>query len=140
MIRFCTLDIAMPELDLDAVRSWVTTVVEQQGYQVGELWYYFCSDETLLSINRERLGHDFYTDIITFPLDDGAGPLNREFCISLDRVADNALQFGCSYESELLRTIIHGVLHLVGFDDLTDEDRTTMRSMEQKCLKIILNS
>lgn len=139
MIRFSTIDIAMPKIDTSRVRSWITSVVESRGYQVGELYYYFCSDDALLEINRERLGHDFYTDIVTFPLHDEGTIISSEFCISVDRVADNATSFGRSFESELHRVIIHGVLHLIGFDDLSDSDRVAMREMEEKCLENLFN-
>lgn len=134
MIRFSTLDIDMPQFDPSAVRSWITSIIESKGYRVGELYYYFCSDETLLNINRERLGHDFYTDIVTFPFVEGGDFISSEFCISVDRIADNAQRFERSFDSELHRVIIHGVLHLIGFDDHTDEDRKEMREMEEKCL------
>lgn len=139
MIQFNAIDIAMPLLEVDRVRAWIVGVVEAEGYRVGELHYYFCSDEMLLSINRDRLGHDFYTDIVTFPLSLEGGVISSEFCISVDRVADNAAMLGRSFEEELHRVVIHGVLHLVGFDDLTDEDRKKMRSQEDKCLKILFN-
>lgn len=137
MIKFHAIDIEMPLLDVDKVRDWISGVVEGEGYRVGELHYYFCSDDTLLAINRDRLGHDFYTDIVTFPLSLEGGVISSEFCISVDRVADNAQVLGRKFEEELHRVIIHGVLHLVGFDDLTDEDRKKMRSQEDKCLKIL---
>ena len=139
MIKFKAIDIDMPLLEVERVRTWITTVIETEGYHVGELYYYFCSDETLLAINRERLGHDFYTDIVTFPLSLEDGVISSEFCISVDRVADNAVELGRSFEEELHRVVIHGVLHLVGFDDLTDDDRKKMRSQEDKCLKILFN-
>lgn len=136
MIQFHTIDVMMPQLDLEKVRLWINSVVLSAGYQVGELHYYFCSDETLLNINKERLGHDFYTDIVTFPLGDCEVYISSEFCLSLDRIAENSLTFGRSFESELLRVIIHGVLHLIGFDDLTDEDEQKMRSKEEECLNL----
>ena len=136
MIQFHTIDVMMPQLDLEKVRLWINSVVLSAGYQIGELHYYFCSDETLLNINKERLGHDFYTDIVTFPLDDCEVYISSEFCLSLDRIAENSLTFGRSFESELLRVIIHGVLHLIGFDDLTDEDEQKMRSKEEECLNL----
>lgn len=139
MIRFSTIDVAMPNIDASQVRSWIAHVVESRGFRVGELYYYFCSDEALLKINRERLGHDFYTDIVTFPLIDDGTLISSEFCISVDRIADNARSFGRSFESELHRVIIHGVLHLIGFDDLTDSDRMAMREMEEKCLEMLFN-
>lgn len=137
MIRFQTIDVMMPALDWDWVRLWISNVIESEGYKVGELHYYFCGDETLLGINRERLGHDFYTDIVTFPLGDCEKYISSEFCISLDRVAENCLNFGRSFESELLRVVIHGVLHLTGYDDLTDSDRQQMRDKEEECLQLL---
>ena len=136
MIRFQTIDVVMPILDLDQVRDWIESVILRQDYRVGELYYYFCSDEALLEINQKRLGHDFYTDIVTFPLGEEGRVISSEFCISLDRVAENCLNFGRSFESELLRVIIHGVLHLIGFDDHTEADQASMRLMEEKCLEI----
>ena len=138
MIRFQVIDVMMPSLDFDRVRAWVETVVEHEGYQVGEMYYYFCSDEALLDINQRRLGHDFYTDIVTFPLVEG-NLVSSEFCLSLDRIAENSLNFGRSYESELLRVIIHGVLHLVGYDDLTEAEEMEMRYKEEKCLDLYYN-
>ena len=140
MIRFHTIDVPFPPIESESVRSWITQVITDAGYQVGALHHYFCSDETLLDINRQRLGHDFYTDIVTFPLDEDPVMISSEFCISLDRIADNARSLGVSYESELHRVIIHGVLHLIGFDDLTDAERQQMREQEEKCLKLILNN
>ncbi len=139
MIRFDTIDVMMPALDLDRVRIWIARVIEDEGYRVGELYYHFCSDEALLDINQRRLGHDFYTDIVTFPLGEEGEWVSSEFCISLDRVAENSLQFGRPFESELLRVVIHGVLHLIGFDDHSDEESAAMRSMEEKCLNIFYN-
>ena len=139
MIRFQVIDVMMPQLDLDRVRAWIEAVVEREGYRIGEMYYYFCSDEALLDINQRRLGHDFYTDIVTFPIVEET-LISSEFCLSLDRIAENSLNFGRSFEGELLRVIIHGVLHLMGYDDHTDEDRAEMRSKEEECLKIYYNN
>ena len=127
----------MPPIEPHKVKAWIGTVAEQYGKSVGELYYYFCSDDKLLEINRERLGHDFYTDIVTLPLTDCETVLSSEFCISTDRIKENAETFGRSYESELHRVIIHGVLHLIGFDDLTDEEEKTMREKEEEALKLL---
>lgn len=137
MIRFFTIDVDMPVFDSEKVRQWIISVIEERGYFVGELYYYFCSDDALLDINRQRLGHDFYTDIVTFPLTESVPYISSEFCISLDRVAENARLFGHSFEHELHRVMIHGVLHLIGFDDLDDQARVLMRSMEEKCLSLL---
>ncbi len=136
MIRFSTLDVEMPPIEPQHIKAWIGEVVEKHGKMVGELYYYFCSDEKLLEINRERLGHDFYTDIVTFPLTDCETILSSEFCISVDRIKENAETFGRSYKSELHRVIIHGVLHLVGFDDLTDEEEEEMRKQEEISLEL----
>ena len=137
MIRFSTLDVEMPPIDPQRDKAWISQVAESYGKTVGELYYYFCSDEKLLEINRERLGHDFYTDIVTFPLTDCESVLSSEFCISIDRIKENAETFGRSYESELHRVIIHGVLHLIGFDDLTDEEEKEMREQEEEALNLL---
>ena len=139
MIRFSTLDVEMPPIKPQSVKLLIVEVVEKHGKTVGELYYYFCSDEKLLEINRERLSHDFYTDIVTFPLTDCETVLSSEFCISVDRIKENAVTFGRTYESELHRVIIHGVLHLIGFDDLTDEEEKEMREKEEEALKTLFS-
>ncbi len=137
MIRFSTMDVSMPALAPSMVKAWICGIAEQHGKRVGELHYYFCSDDKLLEINRERLGHDFYTDIVTFPLTDCVAVLSSEFCISVDRIKENAETFGRSFESELHRVIIHGVLHLIGYDDQTEEEKREMRSLEEEALALL---
>ncbi|MCR5038975.1 MAG: rRNA maturation RNase YbeY [Bacteroidales bacterium] len=137
MIRFSTLDVDMPTIDQQRTKAWIEKVAQGYGKPIGELYYYFCSDDQLLDINKQRLGHDFYTDIVTFPLNDCETVLSSEFCISVDRIKENAITFSRSYESELHRVIIHGVLHLIGFDDHTDEDKQLMREKEEEALKLL---
>ena len=139
MIRFSTLDVEMPLVDSQKTKAWIEVVAQSYGKTIGELFYYFCSDDMLLEINKQRLGHDFYTDIVTFPLTDCETVLSSEFCISVDRIKENAVTFGRSYESELHRVIIHGVLHLIGFDDHTDEDEQIMREKEEEALKLLFS-
>ena len=139
MIRFSTLDVDMPPVDAQRDKAWIEAVAQGYGKTIGELYYYFCSDEKLLEINRERLGHDFYTDIVTFPLTDCETVLSSEFCISVDRIKENAETFGRSSESELHRVIIHGVLHLIGFDDHTDAEEKEMREKEEEALKLLFS-
>ena len=134
MIRFSTLDVEMPPIDPQRTKAWIQAVAQQYGKTVGELYYYFCSDDKLLEINQQRLGHDFYTDIVTFPLTDCETVLSSEFCISVERIKENAETFGRSYESELHRVIIHGVFHLIGFDDHSDEEEKEMREKEEEAL------
>ena len=139
MIRFSTLDVDMPPIDPQKTKAWIEAVAQSYGKTIGELYYYFCSDDQLLDINKQRLGHDSYTDIVTFPLTDCETILSSEFCISVDRIQENAVTFGRNYESELHRVIIHGVLHLIGFDDHTVEDEQTMREKEEEALKLLFN-
>lgn len=139
MIRFSTLDVEMPPIDPTRDKAWIEAVAEKHGKTIGELYYYFCSDDKLLEINRERLGHDFYTDIVTFPLTDCETVLSSEFCISTDRIKENAETFSRSYESELHRVIIHGVLHLIGFDDHTEEDEKEMHEKEEESLILLFS-
>ena len=139
MIRFNTLDVEMPPIEPQRAKAWIETVAKGYGKTIGELYYYFCSDDKLLEINRQRLGHDFYTDIVTFPLTDCATVLSSEFCISVDRVKENAVTFGRTLESELHRVVIHGVLHLIGFDDHSEEDEKQMREKEEEALKMLFS-
>jgi rRNA maturation RNase YbeY len=133
------LDVEMPPIDQPKAKAWIEAVAQGYDKSIGELYYYFCSDEKLLEINRQRLGHDFYTDIVTFPLTECETVLSSEFCLSLDRIKENAETFGRSYENELHRVIIHGVLHLIGFDDHTDEEEKNMREKEEEALKILFS-
>lgn len=137
MIRFQTIDVMMPQIDQAKVKAWIEQVIALNGKRVGELYYYFCSDDKLLEINKQRLSHDFFTDICTFPLTDCETTVSSEFCISLDRVAENSLMFGRTFQSELHRVIIHGVLHLVGFDDLCEAEEKEMRMQEEICLDML---
>lgn len=94
------------------------------------------SDEELLSINKKHLEHDYYTDIITFDYSRG-NKISGELYVSLERVEENALALGLSYESELRRVVAHGILHLIGFKDKTEEEEKAMRSKEDEVLAYI---
>ena len=118
------------------VKEWIRDFVVTYGKEVGELYYSFCSDEYLYQMNVDLLGHDFYTDIITFPLNECETVLSAEFHISIDRIKENAITFNRSFEDELHRVMAHGVLHLIGFDDLTEDDEKEMRRQEDFCLSI----
>lgn len=123
-------------LDLDFVESWLDRVGESHGKLVGELSYLFCDDEKILEVNREFLQHDYYTDIITF--DYCRGKLLRgDMVISLDTVASNAELVGATYERELLRVIVHGLLHLCGINDKGPGEREIMESHEDAALSML---
>ena len=133
MIRFTSEDIAMPVLDERKVGRWIRAVAADYGFTVGNINYIFCSDERELAVNREFLGHDYYTDIITF---DYSTPstLNGDIFISLDTVRSNAETVGVPFEQELLRILIHGVLHLTGQGDKTPETKKVMTEKENRAL------
>ena len=133
MIRFTTEDIAMPALEERKIGQWIRTVAADYGFAVGNINYIFCSDERELAVNREFLGHDYYTDVITFDYST-AHTLNGDIFISLDTVRSNAEMVGVTFEQELLRILIHGVLHLTGQGDKTPETKAEMTAKEEKAL------
>ena len=136
MIEFMTEGVAMPELDYDKLKTWIGEVAASHGYVVGNLTYCFCNDEHILETNRKFLQHDYYTDIITFDYTH-RNRVNGDMVISLDTVASNALDLGVSYDSELLRVIIHGVLHLCGINDKGPGEREIMEAAENQALQLV---
>jgi len=120
--------------DKDRCIKWIFACAEQYQKSLGDLSFIFTNDEYLLNINKEYLKHDYYTDIITFDycVED---TLNGEIYISIDRVKENADEFKQTFERELHRVIIHGVLHLIGKEDHTEEEKADMRKSEDECLK-----
>ncbi|MBO7436988.1 MAG: rRNA maturation RNase YbeY [Bacteroidaceae bacterium] len=134
MISFLTENIKMPKLDRKAVRAWITEVAASyEGRKVGDLNYIFCNDDRILEVNKEFLGHDYYTDIITFDYSE-PGRVSGDMFISLDTVLSNSSKFHTSYEQELMRVIIHGVLHLCGINDKGPGERAVMEAAEEKAL------
>ena len=124
----------MPALDARKVVKWIRAVAAEYGYAVGNINYIFCSDERELEVNRAFLGHDYYTDVITFDYSTSQ-TLNGDIFISLETVLSNAEMVGEPYEKELLRILIHGVLHLTGQGDKTPETKAEMTAKEEKALK-----
>ena len=133
MIRYSNDSIEMPEIDERQLNRWIKAVAADYGFSVGNINYIFCSDERELAVNREFLGHDYYTDVITFDYSTGT-TLNGDIFISLDTVRSNAEMMGVSFDAELLRIIIHGVLHLTGQGDKTPETKAQMTAKEDKAL------
>ena len=123
----------MPALDERKVTKWIKAVAADYGFAVGNINYIFCSDERELEVNREFLGHDYYTDIITFDYSTSS-TLNGDIFISLDTVRSNAEQLNIPFDQELLRILIHGILHLTGQGDKTPETKTQMTAKEDKAL------
>ncbi|MEZ0611046.1 rRNA maturation RNase YbeY [Fibrella sp. WM1] len=135
MIRFFTEDVDYKLPQKLAVKRWLMAQTKAEGHELGDLNYIFASDEYVLQVNRDYLQHDYYTDIITFDNREFADdPIEGDIYISVDRVADNAAQLGTSAEGEMRRVLAHGLLHLCGYGDKTDEDAATMRAKEDEWL------
>ena len=136
MITYNTINVAMPDLVETEVSAWVKSTAATYNKKVGDINYIFVDDETMLDINRRFIGHDYYTDHIGFDYskDDS---LSGDIYISLDTVKTNAELYQVKPEEELRRIIIHGLLHLCGFRDKTDEERELMQQAEDKALKAL---
>lgn len=134
-IRFHFLEkISLP--NRQPIKTALTTLFKREKKKLAELQYIFVSDDRLLEINRQFLQHDFYTDIITFPLSEPGQPISGEVYISVDRIRENAREFGRPIKEELLRVIFHGALHLCGYKDKTASQQREMRQLEEKYLDL----
>lgn len=131
-----TEGVVMPDLDFERIRKWIAEVANAHGYEVGNLNYCFCNDEYILETNKKFLRHDYYTDIITFDYTHN-NRIGGDMVISLDTVASNASDMGVCYRTELLRVIIHGVLHLCDINDKGPGEREIMEAEENAALKLI---
>lgn len=118
------------------LKRWVKAVLENKGKKLGNLYFILCDDDFLLKINRQFLKHDYYTDIITFDYAED-GIIAGDLFISIDRVRDNATALQVSEHEELMRVMIHGVLHLLGLKDKSDEEAKQMRKAEEECLELL---
>lgn len=118
------------------LKRWVKAVLENKGKKLGNLYFILCDDDFLLKINRQFLKHDYYTDIITFDYTED-GIIAGDLFISIDRVRDNATALQVSEHEELMRVMIHGVLHLLGLKDKSDEEAKQMRKAEEECLELL---
>ena len=114
--------------------DWILSCIENNDFELGEINYIFCDDEYLHKINVEFLEHDTLTDIISFDYTIGK-LVGGDIFISTDRVIENAKEFNVSFNEELHRVIIHGILHYMGFKDKSDEQKQLMRDQENNCLK-----
>ena len=136
MITYNTDGVKMPNIRKRDTNAWIKAVAATYGKKVGEIGYLFVNDEKILEVNREYLGHDYYTDIITFDYDEG-NIINGDLVISLDTVRTNAELFGKEYDEELHQVIIHGILHLCGLNDKGPGEREIMEEAENKALAMI---
>lgn len=136
MITYSAEGVKMPKIKKREISCWIKAVAATYGRKVGEIGYMFVDDEKILEVNNEYLGHDYYTDIITFDYDEG-DVLNGDLVISLDTVRTNAELFKKSYDDELNRVIIHGILHLCGINDKGPGEREIMEENENKALALL---
>ena len=136
MITYHHIDIDMPAISRRLTTDWVKQVAATYGKRVGDVAYIFCNDSKILEVNQQYLQHDYYTDIITFDYceDD---VISGDLFISLDTVRTNSEQVGATYEQELHRVIIHGILHLCGINDKGEGEREIMEACENKALAMI---
>ena len=135
MITYSNEGVSMPKIKRRAITAWIKAVAASYNRKVGEVGYLFCNDEKILEVNQQYLGHDYYTDIITFDYDEG-DVINGDIVISLDTVRSNAAQQGTEYMDELHRVIIHGILHLCGINDKAPGEREIMEAAENKALAV----
>jgi len=117
------------------IRSWLKEVLIAEGAEEGEINIIFTSDENLRSINKTYLSKDYYTDIITFDYTDGVRKSGDLF-ISMERVAENGIKYACGTQVELRRVMVHGILHLLGYNDISESEKNEMREMEEKFLQM----
>lgn len=135
MITYNVEGVKMPKIKKRETTAWIKAVAKSYGRRVGEVGYMFVNDDKILEVNREYLGHDYYTDVITFDYDED-DVVSGDVVISLDTVASNAQLFNKTYEEELYRVIIHGILHLCGINDKGPGEREQMETAENKALAL----
>ena len=121
-----------------ATISWLEDVIKTENKKLGEINYIFCDDEYLLKVNQDFLDHDYYTDIITFDYVKGK-TISGDIFVSLPRISDNAKNLVKDFNSEFHRVLAHGILHLMGYKDKTEEEITVMRQKEDFYLNVIAN-
>jgi probable rRNA maturation factor len=134
-VFFTSHEVSFELQDQDLVREWMIQTANAEAFDLNRLDVVFCSDDFLLEINKTHLNHDYYTDIITFPLH--PNPIQAEVYISIDRVKENAAALNIPFTLELHRVIIHGLLHLCGYDDHEEKDIRQIRSKEEFYLKLL---
>ena len=129
MVSYFNEDIRFPFKEKRLTSRWLKFVAESEAKRLGDISVIFCSDNYILDVNIKYLNHDYYTDIITFDYCEG-NKLSGDLFISVDSVRENAAFYGTEFADELNRVIVHGLLHLIGYDDHTEEDIAVMRAKE----------
>lgn len=135
-ISFYNEDLPLPKLKRRIVGNWLKEVILKEGKRVGDVSFIFCSDDYLLDVNKRFLDHDYYTDVITFDYVEG-NIISGDIFISLDRVSENAICLSISFNDELNRIMVHGILHLLGYKDKSDGEKILMTEREDFFLKLL---
>ncbi len=138
MITYQTIDVKRPSIKVRECNAWIKGVAAGHGKKVGDIAYIFCSDAKILEVNNQYLGHNYYTDIITFDYTDG-DVIGGDIFISVDTVKSNADELGIPFDTELHRILIHGILHLCGFKDKNPVDKAEMTRQEDAALTRLKN-
>jgi rRNA maturation RNase YbeY len=115
-------------------KDWVSEIINTKGYEIGNIHYIFVDDDYLLDLNKKYLNHDWYTDIITFDYSEG-DTLSGDIFTSIDRVTENAKEYKVKREEELLRVMAHGILHLCGLNDESEEEKLEMKKNEDRAIE-----
>ncbi|MDZ7933691.1 MAG: rRNA maturation RNase YbeY [Emticicia sp.] len=136
MINFHSESIDFKVTNPIKTRRWLKSVIEAEGFKLGEINYVFCNDEYLHKINLEYLDHDTLTDIITFDNSEDENLIEGDIFVSIERITENAKDFNTTFEQEFKRVVVHGVLHLCGYYDKTDEDEKQMRTKEDHYINL----
>lgn len=137
-ITFQSEGVRHPQINENKLSQWIESVANKHDREIGEISYLFCDDEKILEVNQEYLNHDFFTDIITFDYSE-ENTISGDIIISLQTVESNSQMYKTEYTEELHRVIIHGILHLCGLNDLTDDEEKTMREAEDEALEMLSN-
>ena len=138
-IQYFNEDVPLPKLKKRKSTNWIKDTIQTEGKRVGDISFIFCSDNYLLEVNKNYLDHDYFTDIITFDYVEGF-LISGDIFISVDRVLDNSVEFKTTFENELNRILIHGVLHLLGYKDKDKKDKLLMTEKENIYLKLLKDS
>lgn len=138
-IIFQSEGVEHPQIDEKKLSNWIESVAKKYNKETGDISYLFCDDEKILEVNQQYLNHDFYTDIITFDYSEGK-TISGDIIISLQTVESNSQMYKTDFTEELHRVIIHGILHLSGLNDLTEEDEIAMREAENSALEMLLTN
>jgi rRNA maturation RNase YbeY len=133
-VTFHAEGVDFPAINKKKVADWIRSVAKEYGRRTGEITYLFCNDEKILAVNQQFLGHDYYTDIITFDYS-GENCLSGDIFVSIDTVRSNAELYHVSFQEELHRVMIHGILHLCGMKDESEQEEEAMREAENRALE-----